>query len=82
MTSATTFRIGATYTTGEGHDYVWHFTVTARTAKFLTLVDKYGDTTRVGVYSVDGVESALPLGRYSMAPVITAARLAPELVPA
>lgn len=82
MSSATTFRIGATYTTGEGHDYVWHFTVTARTAKFITLVDKYGDTSRVGVYSFDGIEHALPLGRYSMAPIISADRLAPELVSA
>jgi hypothetical protein len=74
-TTTTTFQIGETYTTGAA-DYVWEFTVTARTAKFLTLLDKYGDTSRVGcsISPYDGIEKALPLGRYSLAPVISADR--------
>lgn len=74
MTTTQTFQIGTTYTTGRGRDYVWTFTVTARTAKFITIEDEYGKTTRVGTYVYDGIERALPLGRYSMAPVISADR--------
>lgn len=74
-TTTTTFQIGETYTTGRA-DYVWEFTVIGRTAKFLTLLDEYGTTIRVGcsISPYDGVERALPLGRYSMAPVISADR--------
>ena len=73
-TATRQFQVGTTYTTGEGNDYVWRFTVTARTAKFITLVDKYGDTSSVGVREWNGTESASPLGSYSMAPVISADR--------
>jgi hypothetical protein len=75
-TTTTTFQIGETYDTGRCADYVWTFTVLSRTAKFLTIEDKYGDTSRVGVWVSDGVEKALPMGRYSMAPVIMADRYA------
>lgn len=77
-TTITTFQIGETYTTGAAADYVWEFTVIGRTAKFLTLLTEDGETIRVGcsISPYDGVEKALPLGRYSMAPVISADRIA------
>jgi len=68
------FEVGGTYDTGRG-DFSWTFTVEARTAKFVTLRQHgTGDTLRVGVYTYDGEEHALPFGRYSMAPVIAAGR--------
>ena len=73
-TNTAAFAIGTTYTTGRGADYVWTFTVIARTAKFITVEDKYGEVTRVGVKNYDGREIALPLGTYSMAPVISSDR--------
>ena len=71
MTTAT-FTTGTTYTTCPTRDYVWTFTVTSRTAKFITIEDSHGDTVRVGVWSSDNTEKCFPLGRYSMAPVLTA----------
>jgi hypothetical protein len=73
-TATAAFQIGATYNTGRAADYVWTFTVIARTAKFITLEDKYGEVTRVGVKLDGGREWALPLGSYSMAPVISSDR--------
>ena len=69
------FQVGETYTTGEGRDYVWHFTVIARTKKFITISnDSYraDEVKRVGVREWYGVESAMPLGSYSMCPFIYA----------
>jgi len=69
------FETGKTYTTGETRDYVWHFTVVSRTKKFITISnDAYraDETTRVGVTEWQGVERAMPLGTFSMAPVIAA----------
>lgn len=76
----TTFRTGYTYDTGRGRDYVWTFTVVSRTAKFLTLEDEYGQTFRVGIRVWDGRETASPLGRYSMAPMIVADRVVAEVM--
>ena len=73
-TNTAAFTIGATYTTGRAADYIWTFTVIARTAKFITIEDKYGDVARVGVKVDGGREWALPLGSYSMAPVISSDR--------
>lgn len=71
-----TFQVGTAYTTGRG-DYEWSFLVTARTAKFITITDPVdGKSRRVGVtmsWTGDS-EVALPLGKYSMAPVINADR--------
>ena len=67
------FEVGASYSTRSACDSNcrWTFTVTARTAKFITIAGN--DTTRrVGVYVLEGTESALPMGNYSMAPVISA----------
>ena len=82
--TATTFQVGETYDTGKGRDYVWTFRVTARTAKFLTIVeivngrDDNERRVKIAPFRTDAgnVESCLPLGRYSMAPVMTAARVA------
>lgn len=69
-----TFEVGGTYDTGRG-DYSWTFTVEARTAKFVTLRQHgTGDLRRVGVYTYDREEHALPFGRYSQAPVVAAGR--------
>ena len=75
MTTAT-FQVGSTYA------MIWVGDADARTAckvlkrsaKFVTLdVDGFG-VQRVGVSLRDGVEVALPLGRYSMAPCVRASR--------
>jgi len=72
-----TFQIGESYNTGRCGDYVWSFTVISRTAKFITIQDEDDARTyRIGTWVSDGVEKALPLGRYSMAPVIFADRFA------
>jgi hypothetical protein len=70
-----TFKVGETYTTRSICDYscVFSFKVTKRTAKFIT-VEYGGKTKRVGIHTerTTGREWAMPLGRYSMAPVINA----------
>ena len=75
--SATTFRVGHTYsaTSACNHNCVWTFEVISRTAKFITIREQSdGETMRVGVRSHDGEEWASPFGTYSMAPVIRAGR--------
>jgi hypothetical protein len=68
-----TFKIGQTYTARSACDYncIFSFKVLKRSAKFLT-IEHNGDTKRVGIKQSDHGEWALPLGRYSMAPVINA----------
>lgn len=83
-TTPKTFVVGQTYTTGEARDYVWHFRVVSRTAKFITVVDvshgTAGEEKRIGVRKgYNGYEVALPLGRYSMAPTISADAALPFL---
>lgn len=70
------FEIGRTYECRSACDYncVWAFTVTRRTAKFITILDERGEESRVGVSVWEGVERALPLGRFAFAPVIMADR--------
>jgi hypothetical protein len=53
---------------------VSYFTVAKRTAKFVTLEDSDGKQTRVGIHVRDEAEFCMPLGRYSMAPVLCATR--------
>ena len=58
-------------------DCVFRFTVSARSARFITLEPDGVHNRRahrVGIVIRDGVECAYPLGRYSMAPVIRADR--------
>lgn len=65
------FENGKTYSTRDGEN----FTVIKRTAKRLFIESQFTPEKMVGV-KVDekGIEWALPHGRYSMAPVITATR--------
>jgi hypothetical protein len=53
---------------------VTYFTVTKRTAKFVTLEDSDGKQTRVGIHVRDNAEFCMPFGRYSMAPVLCSTR--------
>jgi hypothetical protein len=71
--TTTTFQISTSYDTGRS-DYVWTYTVTARTSKFITIVDEYGEIARVGVRISRDTEYALPMGSFSQAPVISADR--------
>ncbi len=75
-TTTNTFEIGTTYEARSACDYdcIFRFTVTKRTAKFITVDNSMGETKRVGIKTWDGVEAALPLDSYSMAPVIKADR--------
>ena len=65
------FEIGKNYMMNSPCDRgcYWIYKVIARTAKTLTLEDAEGKR-RCKVYERDGKEYALPLGRYSMAPVL------------
>lgn len=70
-----TFQIGKTYTCRSICDYdtIFSFTVVKRTAKFITITNSFGDSSRVGIRAdIDGNESASPLGVYSMSPTIRA----------
>lgn len=68
------FEIGKTYTMTSPCDRgcVWVYTVTSRTAATITITD--GTETkrcRISTWS-DNSEAVLPLGRYSMCPVLRA----------
>ena len=67
-TTAATFTVGETYSARSAcdHNTVWTFTVAKRSAKFIT----FTDGKRVGVKNGPNGEWALPLGTFSMAPVI------------
>jgi hypothetical protein len=69
-TTAATFTVGETYSARSAcdHNTVWTFTVAKRSAKFIT----FTDGKRVGVKNGHQGEWALPLGTFSMAPVIRA----------
>lgn len=70
------FEVGDELTARSAGDYdcVWRFTVTKRTARFITLEQDSGETMRVGVREHDGEEWASPFGSYSLAPVVRAGR--------
>lgn len=74
--STPTFTVGTTYTcrSAVDSDFVMAWTVTGRSAKFITVVDGSGRSKRVGVKRDAQGEWALPDGTYSMAPVIRADR--------
>lgn len=74
--TATRFVVGQSYAARSAGDYdcVWTFTVESRTAHFVTLRQDSGESMRVGVREWRGVETALPFGRYSMSPSISAER--------
>lgn len=89
MTTATataTFETGATYTCRSVADHTtrWTFTVAKRSAKFVTLVrdnGAEGETLRVGIRTDERGEWTMPLGTYSMAPVLRATEAVPAPAP-
>lgn len=76
QTDPTRFTVGRTYRCRAFSDYdtVYEFTVVARTARFVTFVDRWGDTRRVGVWVSNGVEKATPHGRYANSALVSADR--------
>lgn len=72
------FQIGTTYSTRSICDYdcIFRFTAIKRTAKTVTFQYHDRQLTRRVRLTDDGVEMVNPLGSYSMAPVISADRLA------
>lgn len=72
-----TFEIGKTYSTRSAcnHDCVWNYKVIARTTSTITITD--GKETKIcrinKMYSeYRNAETIFPLGRYSMAPILSA----------
>lgn len=58
------------------HECVWGYTVKARTAQMITLLDDKGKETKCKVIKQvsewNNAETVYPLGRYSMAPTLRA----------
>lgn len=72
---AAQFEAGKTYSTRSACDYncIFVFKIVKRTAKQLTFERRDGELQRCGIKTdSEGNEYALPMGRYSMAPVIRA----------
>lgn len=73
-----TFEIGKTYTTRSAgdHNCIWSFTITARTAATVTAVDDQGAEKKYRINkrltACRDAETILPLGNYSMCPVLSA----------
>lgn len=74
MGTVKTFEVGTRYFMRSACNYeaVWVYTVISRTKKFVTLQDDKGRVRRRGVYVYNDVEHTLPLGSFSMAPVLAA----------
>lgn len=74
----TKFEIGKTYECRSAcdHNCVWKYTVTARTAATITVVDEYNKVFkfRINMQTSEyrNAESVYPLGKYSMCPILTA----------
>ena len=71
------FEVGKEYSARSScdHNCVWKFKVVARTEKTVTLVglnNNDGGVKRISKAYSDSGEAVLPLGRYSMAPVLRA----------
>lgn len=71
------FEVGKQYSMRSicNHDCVWTYTVTARTARTITITDgkevkKCVVNQKASTYR--NAETIFPLGRYSMAPMLTA----------
>ena len=75
MNTINQFKVGNTYTTRSACDYdcIFSFTVVSRTDKSITITgDCLSGPTRRKVRVYSDSESVMPLGSFSMAPVITA----------
>lgn len=71
------FEVGKEYSMRSicNHECVWTYTVTARTAKTVTITDgKQVQKCRISQKASEyrGAETVCPLGQYSMAPSLTA----------
>lgn len=72
------FEIGKTYTMRSAcdHNCTWSYIVTARTACTITIKDEYGKETKHRVNKLSSehrkAETILPLGNYSMCPMLSA----------
>jgi len=73
-TTSARFHVGQTVTARSACDSnaVFTWTVSARSARFVTFTDDTGRTARVGVKVDAGGEWAMPQGTFSMAPVVRA----------
>ena len=57
------------------HECVWTYTVKARTAQTVTLVDEKGKETKCRISCCGTIEEMVrPLGKYSMCPILRASR--------
>ena len=54
------------------HECIWTFAVIRRTQRSIWLNDHDGNVIRKVIKTSNGIEHVLPLGSYSMAPVLTA----------
>lgn len=75
------FEIGQTYTMRSVcmHDCIWSYTITKRTAQTVTITDgKQTKTCRISKMYTQyrDAETIFPLGHYSMAPSLSADRVA------
>ena len=70
------FEVGKTYYCRSVCDYncIWNVQVISRTEKTM-IISVGGKTSRVKIRIHNNIENALPLGRYSMAPVVSADRI-------
>lgn len=68
------FEVGKTYQTRSicDHDCIFAYTILARTEKSVT-IKVNGQRVRRGLKMYDGAEYFMPLGSYSMAPIVRAA---------
>lgn len=76
------FEIGKTYYMRSvcNHEAVWSYTVTARTAQTITLTYGSNESIRCRINKqiseYCGAESVFPIGKYSMAPILSADKIA------
>ena len=76
------FEIGSVYQVRSicDHNCVWSYKITGRTACTVTLEDDHGEVKRCRINRKTseyiGAEAVFPMGQYSMAPMLTADKIA------
>jgi len=75
INTITKFEVGQSYFCRSVCDYdcIWSFKIVARTAK--TIKTECGKTLRIVAASLNHTELVYPLGRYSMAPMLSADKI-------
>jgi hypothetical protein len=70
----TKFAVGKVYSMSSpcDHNCIWTYEVIKRTEKTIVLQDEYGKVKRCRISEWRDCERVLPLGSYSMAPVLSA----------